>query len=182
MNLLRHVLEHSRGWFLSVSLDPGLVSPFFVLCLHFLSEHFILKSPFVLFTGWLHQHLPWVQQESQSFFCFTVSETSRPRTDSHWPEWDRMPIPKLIIVVNSSHGTLLELWVGTIPVKYHNLSWRKSDLPKNFFFHKKGWIFSIWQNLQTMNAHLRVFLFFSYCCHKERKILISIIFLYYRNN
>lgn len=134
MNLLRHVFEHSRGWFLSVSLHPGLVSPFFV-CAFTSSVNVILKSPFILFTGWLHKHLSWIQQESQSFFCFTVSETSSPRTDSHWPEWDCMPIPKLIIVVNSSHRTLLELWVGTISVKYHNRSWRKSDLPKkNFFF------------------------------------------------
>lgn len=182
MNLLRHVFEHSRGWSFSESSSRSSFS-FFCLCLHFLSEHFILKSPFILFTGWLRKHLSWIQQESQSFFCFTVSETSSPRTDSHWPEWDCMPIPKLIIVVNSSHRTLLELWVGTVPVKYHNLSWRKSDLPKKIFFcHKKEWMFSIWQNLQTMNAHLRVFIFFNYCCHKERNILISIIFLYYRNN
>ena len=133
MNLLRHVFEHSRGWSFSESSSRFSFS-FFCLCLHFLSEHFILKSPFILFTGWLRKHLSWIQQESQSFFCFTVSETSSPRTDSHWPEWDCMPIPKLIIVVNSSHRTLLELWVGTVPVKYHNLSWRKSDLPKKIFF------------------------------------------------
>ena len=66
-------------------------------------------------------------------FCFRVSKTSSLRTDSYWPGWDHMPIPKFIIMVNSSHGTLPELWVGTIPVEYHSLSWRKSDLPKKLF-------------------------------------------------